>query len=212
MREFLSGELTAFEFDEELDVYRDADDEIVRFVASVVWYHYDDCEDHYVCLSKPEWDFFQRLLLLLASDCRLETSTRRIWSARQLVAVAALTTFTSFAFQFGWGQQLLVLAIPFGFVSMVLAYWPRAPRPPADPYLPVIYPFATLSDLETAYHATGFRKVRYPRQAGHLEIRSPFMNAVNQIQAHLMWCLFAPLPLFFQCFPRSENHTQARAT
>ena len=63
---FLAGEITAFEFDERLDPYRDSNDPVIRHVVEAVWYHYDDCHDHLVCLSKSQWDYFQRLLLVLA--------------------------------------------------------------------------------------------------------------------------------------------------
>jgi hypothetical protein len=51
-------------------------DETVKHVADLLWYHYDDLEDHKVVASKAEWDFFQRLLLILKSDADLvEIST-----------------------------------------------------------------------------------------------------------------------------------------
>lgn len=208
---FLQSDITAFEFDEQLDRFRDADDPVLQYVAGAVWYHYDDCEDHLVCLSKAEWDYFQRLLLLLASDCQIEVSTTRIWSVRQLAAGISLAVFTYFACQFGWGRQLLALAIPFGFISMLIAYLPRRLVATTDPYEPIIYPFASIVDLETAYHAAGFRKVRYPRLIGGRSICSPFMDSFYKLYTLFAWCLFAPIPLLFQCFPEVASQAHARA-
>lgn len=56
VRQFLDEAVTAFEFDERLDQFRNSPDSAVRFVAQGVWLHYDDCDDHLVALTKPEWD------------------------------------------------------------------------------------------------------------------------------------------------------------
>jgi hypothetical protein len=80
IRSFLASDITAFAFDEKLDPYRDSDDPVIYHVVNVVWYHYDDCDDHLVCFSKQQWDYFQRLLLVLSSNCRVETEFRRQWS------------------------------------------------------------------------------------------------------------------------------------
>ncbi len=80
IRQFLSEQSSAFEFDEALDAYRVWTDPTVRFVTNAVWYHYDDCDDHMVTLSKPEWDYFQRLLLLLDSDSQIAIASMRRWS------------------------------------------------------------------------------------------------------------------------------------
>ena len=71
VRQFLDGEIGSFKFDDILDDYRDSRDSAVRFVSLALWYHYDDLEDHKVVASKEEWDFFQRLLLILRSDADL---------------------------------------------------------------------------------------------------------------------------------------------
>jgi hypothetical protein len=63
---YLSDELTAFKLDDALsDIAARTKDETVNHVADLFWYHYDDVEDHKVVASKEQWDFFQRLLLIL---------------------------------------------------------------------------------------------------------------------------------------------------
>ena len=123
IRAFLASEITAFQFDEQLDPFRDSNDCVIRHVVDAVWYHYDDCDDHLVCFSKQQWDYFQRLLLVLASDCRIEMESVRAWSLKQLIAAISLCLFLTFAHQSGRGYHLLILSIPFGVVSIALSLW-----------------------------------------------------------------------------------------
>ncbi|MEM8670485.1 MAG: hypothetical protein AAGG48_23365 [Planctomycetota bacterium] len=211
IRAFLASEITAFQFDEQLDAYGGADDAIVRHVVDAVWCHYDDCTDHLVCLSKAEWDYFQRLLLVLSSDCCIETQSKRRWSIKQLIAAVSLGFFTVIAMLSGWGQHLLVLSIPFGIVSIALSLWRTQDERTLDPYAPIIFPFATFFDLATAYHSSDFRMTRYPKHIGTRRIRSPFMDAFWQCLAYTIWLILSPFPLLFQMFPESKSEIRIRA-
>ena len=82
---YLDDQITAFEFDERLQEI-ESGDRTVNEVIRAAWFHYDDCTDHKVHLSKPEWDYFQRLLLILASDAELSWSHSSRWSGDHLVA------------------------------------------------------------------------------------------------------------------------------
>lgn len=113
----------AFEFDEQLDEFRNAGDPVIDYVVNSVWFHYDDCDDHLVCFNKQQWDFFQRLLLVLASDCQVESDVVAELFWRQPVAAAALLASAGFAWQLGWGYHLLILAVPFGLVSIAISFW-----------------------------------------------------------------------------------------
>ncbi len=83
---YLTDDLSAFKFDEALaDISARTKDQTVQHVAGLLWYHYDDLEDHKGVASKVEWDFFQRLLLLLKSDADLvEETGKRRWTASPL--------------------------------------------------------------------------------------------------------------------------------
>lgn len=205
---FLASEITAFAFDEKLDSYRESDDPVICHVVAAVWYHYDDCDDHLVCVSKQQWDYFQRLLLVLSSDCRVHTESSTRWSVKQLIAAVALCTFAYFGIQTGWGLHLLILSIPCGAISIVLSFWRSRHASPPDPYAPIIFPFATIADLATAYRLSGFHKTQYPKHIGSRVIRSPFMAVFWQIHAYVVWLILSPIPLVFQTLP--EHHTDTR--
>jgi hypothetical protein len=208
---FLESDITAFEFDERLDAFRDSDDLVIQHVVEAVWYHYDDFDDHFVCITKSEWDYFQRLLLVLASDCRIEQEAERQWSFKQLIAATSLCAFLYFAWQTGWGNHLFLLAIPFGFISIALSSWHRPVAMDDAPYRTSIFPFATFADLATAYRSTGFRKSQYPKQIASRTIRSPFMAAFWQLHAFAVWLMLSPIPLLFQTLPDTRMETRVVA-
>jgi len=211
LQSFLASEITAFQFDEQLDAFRDSDDPVIRHVVDAVWYHYDDCDDHWVCFSKEQWDYFQRLLLVLASNGRIETESKRQWSLKQLIAAMSLCMFGLFALQLGWGYQLLSLSVPFGFISIALSFWQPKVKPNPDPFASAIFPFATFVDLATAYHSSGFRKTRYPKHISKRTIRSPFMETFWRLHSYTMWLFLSPFPLLFQSIPAMHTETRIKA-
>lgn len=210
IRQFLDERKTAFEFDEALDPFRDSRDPTVRFVAQRVWFHYDDCQDHLVAMSKAEWDYFQRLLLLLESDCHITTATVRRWSWTQMVALGCLCGYGWCVWQFGWGEQLLAFAIPFGIVSIAISVLRCRTRPPA-PYAEVLVPFSSFAELSAAYcSARGFRKRRYPQAITTRRIRSRVAEFGLRLRFYSLWLMLSPLPLLVQTFPLTETQTEIR--
>ena len=211
LQSFLASEITSFQFDDQLDAFRDSDDPVIRHVVDAVWYHYDDCDDHLVCFSKQQWDYFQRLLLVLASNCRIETESKRQWSLKQLIAAMSLCMFGFLALQLGWGYQLLILSVPFGFISIALSFWQPKVKPNPDPFAAAISPFATFVDLATAYQSSSFRKTRYPKHISKRTIRSPFMEAFWRLHSYTMWLLLSPFPLLSQSIPAMQTETRIKA-
>ena len=204
IRRYLDEEIKAFDFDDALDDFRGSGDDAVRFVSDALWYHYDDCDDHLVVLSKPEWNYFQRLLLLLESDSSVRFTHSRHWTYLQLLAAALLLLCVGIVAKTGLGYHLLVFFIPFGIGSIAISH---VRRPPEDfgPYDAIITPFESLCDLRTVYENTCFRKVRYPSELAKRAIRSPFMNWFFVAYYYICWCLLAPVPLLFQCLPTATS-------
>ena len=89
IRSYMDEEMKAFQLDEELNRISDATkDKTVKDISFILYFHYDDIENHKIVASKEEWDYFNRLLLLLESDGELESiNSRTIWHPfRQTVA------------------------------------------------------------------------------------------------------------------------------
>jgi hypothetical protein len=212
IRQFLDERTSAFQFDEALDPFRASSDPTVRFVALAVWFHYDDCQDHFVTLSKPEWDYFQRLLLLLESDQQIELVAERRWSWTQLMALACLVGFGGCVLRFGWGQHLLAFSIPFGIVSMMIARLRQRTRF-RGAYDQILAPFATFAELSAAYRtAGGFAKKRYPHGLAKRRIRSRVAEFGLRLQWSALWLMLAPIPLLVQTLPLSETRTRVKSS
>ena len=80
-----------------------------------------------------------------------------------------------------------------------------------DPLTPIIFPFATFSDLATAYRSSRFQKTRYPKQIRERMIRSPFMAAFWTLHTYTVWLILSPIPLLFQMFPVKRTETRVVA-
>src|SRR5438067_5986538 len=119
--EYLNDAITAFAFDDRIgEVAAATGDETVRHIVDALWFHYDDCKDHKVVLTTEEWNYFQRLILVLQSESHIQMSRSRRWSIRQAVALAALSCFAVLLLYFHFSYWLV--AVPFGLVSMALAF------------------------------------------------------------------------------------------
>src|ERR1019366_977854 len=116
VRSYMRDQITAFELDEQLSEIRgETHDETVLAIARELWIYYDDLTDHGIVASKQGWDYFTRLLLLLASDA--EISVARVWQKQlvtQFVAAFCLACLAIITFRNGVGPGLFLWACPFG--------------------------------------------------------------------------------------------------
>jgi hypothetical protein len=175
-----------------------------------VWFHYDDCRDHLAMLSKPEWDYFQRLLLLLESSHQIEITKVRRWSWTQIPAIACLAGFVWCALHFGWGPQALALSIPFGIISIAISFCTR-PNRLIGPYDPIVMPFSSIAELcETRRAVPGFSKKQCPRGVPPRHIRSRLSEFRIRLQLYAGWLILSPVPLLLQAFPSTETQTRVR--
>lgn len=203
IRRYLAGEIRAFEFDSAVDqLLTRTDDPTVGIVAMFLWQHYDDLKDHSVVLSQEQWDYFHRLLLILDSNSHIVIERRLLWKPPQLVAAIGLLLFLYLAFQTGFGNHLLLMAIPFGLLSMGLTYWGNRQVPVADAHGQSLYPFSSFQELsETRREVSHFVKQRYPKEIATRRIRSRTMEMILWFQCHAIWLMFAPVALLFQSLP-----------
>ena len=200
IRRYLDEDIKAFDFDDALDEFRESDDDAVRFVADALWYHYDDCDDHLVVLSKQEWNYFQRLLLLLESDSIVKVTKSWRWTYSQILAASLLLLCLGIVYGTGFGYHLLVFFIPFGIGSIAISHL-RHPADDTGPYDAIITPFESIGDLRVVCEKTSFQKVHYPPKLETRTIRSPFMHWFGVVHSYTCWSMLAPIPLLFQCFP-----------
>jgi hypothetical protein len=206
IRRYLDEKIKAFDLDDALDPFRDSEDSGVRYVASAMWFYYDDCNDHLIIANKQQWDYFQRLLLLLESSSTVIQEYRQQWSITQLVAACLLAACVGIAVRFGVGAHLFVFFAPFGLASIALSHF-RRPNVERRPYHDIVTPFSSISDLRTAYDSAGnFRKRQFPRHIDARLIRSPIMSAFWTCHMYVMWAILAPVALLVQCAPVTVDY------
>ena len=205
---YLNEELTAFKLDEQVsDIAAKTKDETVKQVVGLLWSHYDDVDDHKVIASKEEWDYFQRLLLILKSDAELvEDTGERQWTARQAVAVACMGIFMGAAVKTGFGSHLFWVTVPLGGISMLLAHWRSCIEAERQHEQTSLVPFASVAQLLTLRRkVTHFVKVHYPVRLGSRRIRGPVSEGLMWIHFGVGWLLFSPVTLAFQMLPEREH-------
>lgn len=205
IRRYLAGEVRSYGFQEQLAEFRDSPDSAVRFVAKQEWIFYGDTEDIPALLSKPEWDFTQRLLLLLESDCVVRETVSLQWSVTQGFALLALLGLLWIGDQQGWGYHLLALAIPFGLVPAVIM-WVGDDSPPS-PSDQALFPFANIPELKSVCQAVGFRKARYPERMKE-QLLGLRPGSTSQITMYLVLLILSPILLFSQVFPSKKTYVR----
>ncbi|MEI7940367.1 MAG: hypothetical protein WCK27_27105 [Verrucomicrobiota bacterium] len=212
---YLSDDLTAFRLDDALsDLSARTKDQTVKHVADLFWYHYDDIEDHKVIASKEEWDFFQRLLLILKSDADIvEETGGRKWTARQAVAAACLAVFAVVLAKTGWGSHLFLATVPLGGVSVLLKLWQSSLEETQLRQQVRLVPFGSMSEMRSVRRKVqGFVKSRYPTRLGSRQIHGPVSEAFNWLHFAVVWLLFSPVALLVQALPEREQRWKVAGT
>lgn len=198
--QYLNEEITAFEFDDALElISSDTEDKTVHEIRLAFWGAYDDLTDHKVVASKESWDFFQRLLLILKSNARIEMSKRRRWTVRQSIAISLLSLFLAVVVYTDFGVLAYIVYIGVGVVSLGLAYWRgRLPEPGA-----AMEPFSSLMEIvKVRKSVPSFLKQSYPGHLKNRSLRSGWEVILLWWPIYgTLWFIVGPLMLLVQSFP-----------
>lgn len=93
LQSYMDERITAFELNEALWEIA-TPDKTAREIIYALWFFYDDITDHSIVASRDDWDYFNRLLLLLQSEGELENAkTQHRWTIRQCIAMICLFLF-----------------------------------------------------------------------------------------------------------------------
>ena len=211
-RRFLAEEISAFEFDERIMDTRDhSHDPTLNAVVGSLWYFYDDLKDHTAALCKAEWDFIQRLLLILESDAQVHVESRRYWTPAQFAAMLVLAAYVACAASLGFGYHLIIHSIPFGLVSILLSSWRRRYERQFASSDPLLDPFSSMSEIRAVRAAaSGFRKQRFPPHLQDVSVRSKSEHRLNRVMHYGAWLLYAPIVLAVQSLPSVQCMTHVR--
>ncbi len=206
LQSFMDERIAAFEFNDTISKAVDSTrDDTVQEIGQALWLHYDDLKDHKIVACKEEWDYFNRLLLLLQSDAEIECARtwRRWWSVRQSIAALSLAGFLGVAIHVGFGAQLFLWAIPFGVLSMLLAGWRRRELTKTTRLELALAPFPSVGNLmRIRRRVPEFSRKRYPIDLQGRVIRNAWEYRFMMAPAAIMWPMWAPIVLLFQALPR----------
>jgi hypothetical protein len=206
---FLDGTTTAFQFDEELDPFREKQtDPTVSKIAGILWYFYDDCKDHKVCLSKQAWQYFQRLILILQSDAHIISTSFKIGHITQLIAAISLLIFGYSIYYLGMGIQYFAIVLPFGLISIILSHFRKQREENLEHNDYNLLPFSSFSELRTVQlRAPRFMRRKYPQDMKNEKLHGSLAELGVNIHYYALWCFAAPIVLLFQSFPLKKSIT-----
>jgi hypothetical protein len=182
------------------DIDNNSSDSTVLFGYVTFQSFCDYFQPYYANLSKCEWDYLQRIRLLLASDARVCESTRL--SRREVVAATTLILAVTAGLFIGFNIYLVLLWGVVAPVSLVLGHWRNEPTPEALRLLP----FASVKQLLHVRLTTpAFRKERHPADHHYFQSESAVKEAILSAQTYVFWVVFSPFALLFQMIPESTH-------
>ncbi len=202
LRSYMNEEITAFQFDEQLEAFRPfPTDKTVECIARDLWVCYDDLKDHKVVASKQTWDLFNRMLLLLASDAEIEQVCNGLrWRRRQIFAGVCCLLGVLLSARIGWSNFLMV-SIPFGIVSVAIWYFDQKRLHNSTEY--ALYPFSSFGALSLVRRSIRtFSKTALPKAVRRRKIRRPAESWMYWGLWGTLWLIFSPVVLFLQALPR----------
>lgn len=207
-KDFLNERTTSDAFADEInEAARKSDDPTVKRVRDLLWGLCDDMFDHEVVLSKEEWDYVQRLLLLLKSDAQLEWKSSWEWTPRQTLAVIGLLIFGIALLVTGWNIELVSVTAPLGIAAIFLYRWQMKATTPTSHWV-ALTPFAAVSELlPVRRRIVDFSKRPYPIHLKGRRLRSPFWNCVMIAQTCAALLLVSPLALLWLAIPERNDET-----
>lgn len=215
MGRYLSGEITAFDLDDEIfRISECSTDATIEYAALALRSLYDELPDDQVEFSQEQSDYCQRLILLLQSNAYVEVQKRRRWSMTQLVAGIGLLAFLAGAAQLGWGYRLVALAVPFGLASMVLARLRRGrwSVQPESAGVALTLSSGVLELLAVRHRVTDFAKDQRPESRPGRQIRLTWANAILLVPIYAAWLILSPVVLLLQMLPITEIQTRVVAS
>ncbi|MEO8593422.1 MAG: hypothetical protein ABI759_08870 [Candidatus Solibacter sp.] len=206
IRSYMDEEITSDQFEEALaEVSRATSDEGVAALREELWYIYDDLTDHPIVAYKHDWDYLNRLLLLLASNA--EIAVERRWCTRyvltQTMAGVAFATYSFLAIRSGFsGEVLVTLALPFGLIAKTVA-WLRTCQGRTQV---AVEPFPSVRSLFAVRRSvSSFIRKRYPQRLKARKVRGPVLRTLLWLYEVALVALLSPIVLLIQALPNRER-------
>jgi len=208
IQKYLNEEIGSFEFDELIfDISINSEDETIIYIVNTLWYFYDDVKDHKVLFTKEEWDYVQRLLLILNSDKEIIKKEEKEYTVRQVLSLVLLIIFIISFFYLGYTFNLLLVSVGLGLLSMLINYWKsKSINKKTNDIKWELEPFSSISELLILRrNQNTFKKSYYRKMLKKRKIRSTFTTYIMHIHSRLSWLVFSPFVLLYQSFPEKTH-------
>ena len=213
IKTFLAEKVSASEFREKLEEsFFRAHDPLITFSVESLLQWVEECDGTANFRSKDEWDYLQRLLIALETNCRVDVKICFNWSIRQVPAViSTLSLLLAFVIVPGSEVYLLLLPLPCSLILLALGQFSQFVARDIEPRNSRIAPFASDADLARAcgHSAHGTRVI--PDMA-HVNSNMP-MKSSNQsrLLAFVIWFCYSPFLLLKECLPEWDRCIKVRA-
>lgn len=217
IRSYLDGGLTSFQLDDTLgEIADNTEDKTVHCVETVLWFHYDDVKEHKIVATKEQWDFFQRIILLLKSDSEYTLDKIKLhWRWWNLVGLFLSAGFivTCAKFGIGFEWKLWLIALPFTIFGYIFKYIEcilrKQSRNADELYNSALYPFPSFGVLRSIrLSIPHFCKKQYPAFLRNKHIRSHSLQFLFKIFSASMLVVLEPLILIALMVPENESETK----
>lgn len=186
----------------------DSQDRTIRYVAHEMWGFYDDLKDHPIVVLKEEWDYLNRLLLLLESDYELnEEKLCYTWHWSQALAAMAFVGFVFAAWRTGISPAFFFAWLVCGAVVCTVAWVNSRQDARLNPLRKrALDPFPSIASLLAVRRSVpGFTRNRWQEWLSQREIRSKVSTAILYMNGTLAVLLLSPLILLWQMTPRKRS-------
>lgn len=209
LHSYMDEQITAFEFELVMDKIKSPDQTVKDIKAALYWF-IDDNTDHKVIATKEDWDYLNRLLLLLQSDCALKIlKTKWRWDVQQFVALTCLFLFTAVAYWTGVAAPLFIAFICFGLLSKLLATLNSRITMKRERVEYAIVPFPSFTSLLTIRRSVPkFSRHRFPVLLQNRHKHRPIHDWIMWVISLPCWIIFSPITLLFQALPVSTVETR----
>jgi hypothetical protein len=205
--------IASFKFDAALcEIASAAQDESVRALRRALWFHYSDVEDHKFVASKQEWDYFNRLLLLLSSDVETElVAAGGRWDIYKTFSALCLAGFGVVALLAGFGRFFVLYWILSGLVPWVLLWVHNHNASKTWAAKIPIVPFPSVKSLlSVRRQVVDFVKKRYPESMSRKAKMHWYPDKMMWIVRIPLWVVCAPLYLLVMALPIRQTEMRLR--
>ena len=179
---------------EQWDRLRKSPDATVRYAIDILSSTFEDVLDVSE-MEKSEWDYLQRVRLVLMSDAELHRQRQFLWSWADCLWPALACAAVAVLLWKGMGWYCLSALSLSGPFWMWIAYRGRQWQRAKGAYWTIIQPFTSIRQLAVVYEQTpAFQKKRFPvRRRGLLDrIRALGSWASTILTMGLFWPLLIP--------------------